>query len=668
MSSSNLHLRSTLTFNIIVILFSCLGNTLGQDLRGDGKSVLIMNEAQRFEKVLYANAQQTDNQAHYDVRYYDIRLDIRPDISEIVGSVEIHADVQGDSIDRLEVNLMDDMNVNGITESDALTEFNHTNHIVTVFLNRKYAPGERIRVRIDYHGNPSQTGFGAFGFDRYNAQPMIWSLSEPFGARNWWPCKDIPSDKADSVDIRITVPANLIVASNGLLRSVTDMDGVKTYWWHEKYPIVTYLVSVAIHPYATFSDSVEVVPGSQMPIDYYVFPSRLEQAQTEYMKTKQMIEAFSELFGPYPFHEEKYGHAHFLGGAYMEHQTISSMRASVGEYTVAHELAHQWWGNLVTCRDFGHIWLNEGFATYAEALWAEYAYGEEAYWTKINNKKYMGEGTIFVTRMDIWSIFSGNLSYNKASWVLHMLRHVVGDSTFFQILRGYGSDPRFAYGTATTEDFKQICEEISGKELDDFFHQWIYNPYYPKYRFQYQVRDSSGFFITDINIDQIQTSTVLFHMPIDLLFEFVSGDTIIVVDNDKAVQTYRFTFPRHPNRIQLDPEGWILKEVLDETSVYMTGSHMDSAEMVLMGSHPNPFNSTTMINYRLSAISSVELSIFNVLGQRVKTLVDEVQQTGAYSVIWDGKDNWGNPLTSGLYFCQLKSLDFNKTIKIVKSR
>jgi len=664
---SGIAMQRVWMIHIFVILFSDLAFSHVQEVMEDGKSNLAKLEARRFAKILYADAQQTENQANYDVRYYDIYLDIDPELELIDGHVDIDADVVGDAMDRLDVNLLDNMVVDSVIVLNQAVGFTHINHLVTVLLDRTYDTGEKVRVRIYYHGNPTQSGFGAFGFDTYSGQPMIWSLSEPFGARNWWPCKDIPEDKADSVDIRITVPANLIVASNGLLRSVTGVNDKKMVWWHEKYPIVSYLVSVAIHPYSIFSDSVEVVPGSKMPIDYYVFSDQLERAKRDYAKTKEMIEAFSTLFGPYPFHEEKYGHAQFLGGAYMEHQTISSLRKNVGQYTVAHELAHQWWGDLITCRDFGHIWLNEGFATYSEALWAEFAYGEEAYWAIINSKKYFGEGTIFVTQMDVSHIFSGNLSYNKASWVLHMLRHVVGDETFFHILQSYASDPRFKYGTATTEDFKQVCEEIFDRDLDDFFHQWIYEEYFPQYQFHYNVRDSSGFFVTEVNVKQMQTNTVMFHMPIDLFFGFDNGDTTIVVDNDQADQTYCFVFDRPPELVRLDHGDWILKTVTESHTKVAYPAH-GSFPVDAISGFPNPFNDQVRICLELSKTGNVTVEVFNLLGQRVNVIHEGKLTRGKYYYIWKGDDSVGNRLPTGIYFCRFEYPNMRKIIKIIKSR
>ena len=551
----------------VVVIFSNLVFGRKQVDGIDGKEMLAKQEAARFQKIALANAQQTENQADYDVRYYDIHLNIFPATEQIVGSVEVDADVVGDVLDRVEVNLLDNMVVDSVRVENQTATFTHANDLVTALLGRSYASGEKVKVCIYYHGSPIQSvGLGGFGFDTYAGQPMIWTLSQPFGARKWWPCKDIPADKADSVDIRVTVPANLVVASNGLLRSVTGSLDRKTYWWHEQYPIVTYLVSLAIHPYSTFSDSVEVIEGRNMPIDYYVFPDQVGQARTDYARTKDMIALLSDLFGPYPFHEEKYGHAQFLNGGGMEHQTITSLGSSCSEYLVVHELAHQWWGDMVTCRDFGHIWLNEGFAVYSEALWDEFQYGGEQYRDTMNRKRYFGPGTIFVNEneREASRIFDGGLSYHKGSWVLHMLRHVVGDTTFFDILRSYASDLRFSYGTATTEGFQQVCEEVSGRDLSDFFHQWIYEEYYPHYALHHTTQDSGGHFVTRVRVQQIQTNTVVFHMPVDLRFQFVGGDTTMVVDNRLADQTYRFVFDEQPVDVALDPEGWILKKVVQD--------------------------------------------------------------------------------------------------------
>ena len=275
-----------------------------------------------------------------------------------------------------------------------------------------------------------------------------------------------------------------------------------------------------------------------------------------------MIHAFASLYGEYPFVEEKYGHAEFLGwAAGMEHQTLTSLNGW-GEMLVAHELAHQWWGDMITCDSFHHIWLNEGFATYSESLWREWAYGKEDYLSYQKGKFYYGPGTIYVEDPYSEDIFNYNLSYRKASCVLHMLRHVVGDSTFFEILHAYYSDPERQYGTATTEQFREICESISGMNLETFFQQWIYDQGYPDYRFYYSWKQlATGQYEVYGLVKQVQTLGPIFEMPLDITVTTSYGDTTLVLWDDEEEEPFSFIVNHEPLNIELDKEGWVLAKV-----------------------------------------------------------------------------------------------------------
>jgi aminopeptidase N len=401
-------------------------------------------KAELFERIHRANVSQTANQTDYDVTYYDIDLDIDPVSETVTGTVTVTATVTALTLSTVDLDLLGNMTVTGVTDTGGSLAFSHVGDILTVTLSATYTTGQSFTIYVAYNGTPSAS-YGSFGFDTVGSQPMIWSLSEPYGARSWWPCKDIPEDKADSVDIHITVPDNLIVASNGTLVSEVDNGSTKTYNWHEGYPITTYLVSVAIHPYTQFSHWYHYAPAESMEVAYYVFPANYSAVQATYALTVPMIEVFADLFGEYPFIEEKYGHAEFVWGGGMEHQTITSL-GGWSEYLIAHELAHMWWGDMITCDSFHHIWLNEGFATYSEALWSEQVYGVEQYHQDMAYAKYFGAGTIYVPDPNDFSrIFHSGLSYNKGSWVPHMLRHIVGDTTFFNILQTYYADVRFFY-------------------------------------------------------------------------------------------------------------------------------------------------------------------------------------------------------------------------------
>lgn len=298
-----------------------------------------------------------------------------------------------------------------------------------------------------------------------------------------------------------------------------------------------------------------------MKIHFYVFPDNYERYKEINALVKDMITYFSEIYGQYPFIEEKYGHADYLIGGAMEHQTCSSF-AFWGESVYAHELAHQWWGDLVTCDNFHHIWLNEGFATYSEALWFEHAYpgAITASEFMMTYRLYQGAGTVYLEDPLTESIFDGGLTYNKAAWVMHMLRHVAGDDVFFEILKTYGSLPDHRYGTATTAEFQAICEQVSGLDLEKFFQQWIYEEYYPVYAYGWNMKPIESGYQINLGIEQIQENTVLFWMPVDVRITTSNYDTVIVVRDSLQYQTFEFFVDEEPLNVEIDPYNWILKE------------------------------------------------------------------------------------------------------------
>ncbi len=502
---------------------------------------------------------QAASQAEYDVLFYDLDLTMDHVAQVVSGTVSMRATPTGSAIDTVDINLLDNMTVSAVTMNGSPVAFSHFLDLITVTLDASYAVGDTFTVDVTYSGTPSASA-GAFGFDTYSGKPMIWSLSEPYGARSWWPCKDLAADKPDSIDFRITVDTSLTVASNGLLRSTSVSGSQKTWYWHESYPIATYLVSVAIHPYVVFSDWYHYGPTDSMEIRNYAFANHLSTVQNESAPTADMITHFSDIYGQYPFVNEKYGHAEFLWGGAMEHQTMTSM-GFWNESVVAHELAHQWFGDMITCNTFNHIWLNEGFATYSEALWDEFQYGRSTFKKTMKSTRYFGAGTVYVSDLTDWNrIFDSNLSYNKASWVLHMLRHVVGDSTFFNILQTYYADPAVQYGSATTAQFQSICESVSGMDLNAFFQQWIYGEYYPIYSYSWTPTPASGGYDVALTIEQKQTNQ-LFTMPIDVYFQFASGNTTLVVRDSLATQDFTLHVNSEPTDVRLDKALWILKAV-----------------------------------------------------------------------------------------------------------
>jgi aminopeptidase N len=587
----------------------------------------------------------------YDVQFYDLDLDFQPGITRLDGTVLIRAEVLATSMNTMVLNLDLNMYIPEARSDGVIVTYSRSADVLTVNLDRTYLQGEILSVEIEYYGNPSGAGFG---WASYNSEPLIWTLSEPYGAREWWPCKDLNTDKADSVSLHVTVPENLVVASNGSLEQITVPSiGKKTYHWTERYAIAPYLVSVTAHPYAVFYDEYVSAANDTMPLEYYVVQDRLAQSMAAYAVVPEMITAFAGLFGEYPFLNEKYGHAHFLWGGGMEHQTCSSMTLyNYSSGLIAHELAHQWFGNMITCADFGHIWINEGWATWSEAYWREQNEGIAAYHDEMDEARYMGPGTIFVEDPNNFnSIFNYSLSYQKASWVPHMLRHVVGETDFLAGIAELRSERGFA--GATTEDLQAAFEVASGKDLSAFFQQWIYGEYFPAYRLAWNTAPDGGQSQVNIKVDQIQGNTGLFTMPLDVRVTTDLGMVDFVIQNSEAEEWYDFSVTGVVLNVELDPDNWVLRTV--EGGGVSAVDELVDARTSLQGNAPNPFNPTTMISYRLGVEGDARLEIFDIAGRFVKSLVAESLPAGDHQTRWNGNDEAGRSVASGTYFARLQS-------------
>ena len=503
-------------------------------------------------------AAATPNQTAYDVRWYDLDLTFTPVGSQVSGTVRTRATVLSAPLTTLDLDLYSNMVVDAVTSAGLPATFSRVADVLTVNLDRAYGAGETVDVRVTYHGAPVA---GSFGFSITNGRQLIWSLSEPYGARSWWPCKDLPEDKADSVTMRFTVPTGLKTASNGTLVSSTDNGTHAVTRWRESHPITTYLVSIASYPYTHTVDWFRPSPTDSMRIDFWNYPETAPGVAGIQARVKDMLAAFTARYGPYPFLDEKYGHAQFNFGGGMEHQTCTSL-GSFAEFVIAHELAHQWWGDMVTCRDFHHIWLNEGFATYGEALWAESQGGLAAYHADLALNKYYGPGSVWVPDdQDVSRIFSSSLSYDKGSWVLHMLRRVLGDAAFFASLAQYRSSHE--YGTAVTEDFRAACEAASGRDLEKYFQQWVYGERYPVYRTTWTKQPVAGGFDVTLTLEQRQ-AWQLFTMPVDVRIQTTAGPRDFVVPDSLASQTFVLHVDAEPTSLAVDPDGWILKQLEQE--------------------------------------------------------------------------------------------------------
>jgi aminopeptidase N len=551
-------------------------------------------KAARFAHERAAALPATANQQQYDARWYDLNLTFTFATTSVAGTARMKASVTSGPISTVDLDFYANMIVDAATSAGAATTFSRAGNVLTLNLDRAYNTGETFDVTVTYHGNPTAAGY--FFFQTVNSRQLISSLSEAYGARTWWPCKDAPEDKADSVDVHFTAPVALTTVSNGKLIGRVVNGSVATTNWHERYPIATYLVSVASYPYTVTDDWYRPTPTDSMLIRFHNYPESAAGAAAVQAKVKDMIAAFATRFGEYPFIAEKYGHAQFQFGGGMEHQTCTSLGA-FNEFVVAHELAHQWWGDLVTCRDFHHIWLNEGFATYGEALWMEATSGIAAYHGDIDLNRYLGPGTIWVPdATDENRVFDSGLSYDKGSWVLHMLRHVLGDATFFDAMRAYHTT--WGYQSAVTEDFRDVCEAVSGRDLDAFFQQWIYGEYYPIYRPTWSAAAAGGGFDVTLTLGQTQ-SWQLFKMPVDVTVTTSSGETTFVVQDSLASQTFVLHVNGSPTAVQIDKDNWILKQ----TETFVVNPTFERRILLVNGVDWNTYGSEITSAYTDHAFS-----------------------------------------------------------------
>ncbi len=447
-------------------------------------------------------------------------------------------------------------------------------------LDRAYNLGEEFTLTIPYSGVSQSAGFGSIEFTSHGPQgdPIVASLSEPYYAYSWWPAKDgdfgLPGDNSDkfSADISILSPDTMITASNGALMGVDPLPGGRhRYRWSTTYSIATYLVAISSTNYNQWTQMYTPLGGGAMPVLFYIYPEvDTPSNRNAWGKVVNMLTVLRDFYGEYPFVEEKYGIYNFPFGGGMEHQTFTGQGSTAfGEGITAHELGHQWWGDAVTCETWSDIWLNEGFATFTECLWEEYKTGMQnpsAYFSCMQGKKPSAvNNSVYVPPAETNSvsrIFSSTYSYRKASWVLHMLRGLVGDSTFFDILAAH----RAAHegSAATTDEFAAVASDTYGQDLTWFFSQWVYLIGAPAYAYGWQTIHVAGQDYLLARIQQTHTESTsnwpaVFTMPIDLVATVGGFPQTETVWNHVRTQWFVIPIGAPATAMQFDPNQWVLR-------------------------------------------------------------------------------------------------------------
>ena len=621
---------------------------------------------------------QSAASSNIDITYYHLDLQLDMLGTRIDGVVRVEGTAVGSAMTTLVLDLASAMTVTSVRLSDATPlAFNHTGAELQITLPSPVSIGGSVEVYVSYGGTPQSSGFGSFQFGVRSGDRFAWSLSEPYGARDWWPCKDHPSDKADSVRVTVTTLSQYRVGSQGTLVSETVIGGNTTYDWRSNYPISNYLVSISAGEYVRYENTynrpaplASKFGALSMPLVDLVYDDGSTGPHAGWANVGDVLEVFEETFGPYPFANEKYGHAECTFGGGMEHQTMSSMGGtSVG--LVSHELAHQWYGDNISPETWPHLWLNEGFATYGELVYWKARptanpgmYG--AVRTNLQNSALNATGTLVLEdTSSISTMFTYPRVYAKGAIVLDMLRYVAGDSVFAEILRAYTADSAVRYGVATTSDFERVAESVSGLDLDAFFGQWVTNGTgYPTYQITsawQPILNGYGVWVSVNQVQEFSQSNVdVFEMPLIIAVQTVSGEERFQVENNQRTQSFQMTVSDEPVSVALDPDMNVLRTKQIITTV---GSIPTPSSLTIQSLIPNPAKNSLVVQFAGGQARDVEIEVYDVAGRRVLSRKTTSASKGIRF------ENLGtSSLAAGVYFLRIKNVKNHATRKFVVVR
>lgn len=583
---------------------------------------------------------------NFDIHYYRCDWKLNPEVRYINGGITAHFTIKAAS-DSIVFDLVRSLTVDSVKyHGNKITFYQSTENALIIKWPATISANQKDSVTIFYQGVPVTHGFGNFYQGFHRGAWAIWTLSEPYGAAGWWPCKNGLTDKADSMDIAVTIPADYTISTNGVLMREEQAAGQTTSYFKHRYPIATYLVALAITKYSIAKDSV-LLGNRQMPVLMYSFTFDVNYYKPATAQVKQLLSKFSELFGLYPFHQEQYCQTQWGLGGGMEHQT-NSFIADRWPALVAHELGHQWFGDKVTCGSWQDLWLNEGFATYTESIYYEH-FVPEVYYNNLANliKSVTNapDGSVWVSDTTNFSrLFSGRLTYNKGGMVVHMLRWVLGDSLFFKGVRTYLNDPTVKYGYAHTADLKRIMENVSGKNLNNFFNKWIYGQGYPSYQLTWS-QNINHWAKVKLKQTTSHPSVSFYDMPVALQFKNAerNRDTIVVVNHQYSGQEFSINVGFETDTVLIDPQLRLVSK--GNTSVKETVSEIVNQLKI----YPNPSPDKLFISLNNPTDKKLSIRLYNSIGQLVYR--KEMDMPGHDEMLGIPMQ----PLARGIYYLKLKS-------------
>ncbi len=620
----------------------------------------------------------------YDVRHYRLDLDLPMDTGAMTARCGVLLKSEEPGLDTVTFNftklVCDSVKRNGSTQA-----FSASYILLTVELNPPMALGESTLLDIYYHRVPTNPNRGYLWYRRGGSNTLhniCYSMSEPEDARYWMPCWDEPWDKAElGCQFNITVPDSYKACANGELDSMTSAAGKKTFWWTHRYPISTYLMNFNASIYADWSHWFHRSSADSMPVRYYVWPEDSSNGVGAFENVVDMIAFFSDStrFGMYPFVQEKYGMvaAYPFDWGGMEHQTMTTIHRwwvlYGSESGIAHELAHMWFGDRVTCHGWPEIWLNEGAATYMDPLWMYHFYGRQQFLDDMDERREAYFSTDSSTRFPLYNpgmarLFDWGHIYCKGALVNHMLRYVEGDTVFeepgiwFRTERAYLDS--FSYGTATTQDRKRVHEGMTGLDLDWFFDEWIYQAGYPKYALNWFPRETQDGWeiVFDVAQNNGNQAPDCFHMPVEFEVTTTAGPTLVRFDVTANPQRTVLPMTAQPVSVTFDPNRWLLEQHTISSGIEnQIDPRFGVPGPVLHEVSPNPARGPARLSFSLPNARDVRLAVYDATGRLVSILWSGRAPAGRQTVAWnqDGK------MPAGTYLARFTVGGETQTRKLV---
>ncbi len=515
---------------------------------------------------------------NYDIKYLKFNLSFTDTSVYVAGNVATTAQVVASTMATYVFELDTTLNIDSAFINGTAVTVATAGAIRTITLPSALSAGAIFTAKIYYKGLPPGGGGGFFNGITHSVSGsgthMVFTISDPYVAKNWWPCKQSIPDKIDSVDMFITVPRGVVDGSNGLLVNVdtSTVSGFATYHWKTNYKIDYYLISVAIARYTQYKSFMHFTGStdSMLVHNFFMDTATFNPAfKPRFDSLPMIINFYSGLFGRYPFWREKYGVCYTTLPGGMEHQTMVTIGVP-NTYVIAHELCHQWFGDNVTYKTWGDTWLSEGFATFSEQLFLDHFWSPAA--GKAQRQNYLNTATSNVCgRLYVddttssATLFDGTTVYAKGAAVVRMLQYAApSDSVFFHTLRDYQTT--YALGHASTADLKALAETYYGYNLDTFFNQWVYGYGYPIYTMSW---DQVG---TTVYVKLAQKRSCPsrfnnhFSTHLQLQLHGATADTFIKVYNSADTQIYVFDWAPTMTNVYLNTDIWTLLKLTNPVS------------------------------------------------------------------------------------------------------